>query len=121
MKRYPVELRRQIMREMAEGLSETDVILKYGVSLPTIRRWQQKQEEIGICVPGARPGPPRLIDRADEEPLLMQLRERPNGTLAEHCDAWERATGIMVSASTMSRALRRLGWRGRKGRRHEGS
>ena len=40
----------------------------------------------------------------------------PDATLAEHCARWEREQGVRVSAATMSRALRRLGWPLKKSR-----
>jgi transposase len=42
--------------------------------------------------------------------LWNQLKEHYDATLEKHCLLWERKQGVKVSISTMSRAIRRLGW-----------
>lgn len=115
MKPYPVEFREQVLRAMAEGLSTEKAARRYGVSVATIMRWQRQREEAGNVEALPHPGRPRLIAEASEVKLHVQLLRLPEGSLAEHCAAWADATGVMVSPCTMSRALRRLGWRGRRG------
>jgi transposase len=42
--------------------------------------------------------------------LWKQLQEHDDATLDQHCQLWEIKQGDKVSISTMSRAIRRLGW-----------
>ena len=42
--------------------------------------------------------------------LWKQLEEYYGATLERHCQFWEIKQGDEVSISTMSRAIRRLGW-----------
>jgi transposase len=42
--------------------------------------------------------------------LWKQLEENDEATLERHCELWEERGGAMVSVSTMSRAVRKLGW-----------
>jgi transposase len=52
--------------------------------------------------------------RAD---LLPQLEAHPDATLEEHARLWERAQGMVVSPSTISRVITRdLGWTRKKSR-----
>ncbi len=58
------------------------------------------------------PGRTPSICRTAEErrALWRQLEENREATLERHCQMWERARGVGVSVSTMSRAVRKLGW-----------
>ena len=42
--------------------------------------------------------------------MWKQLEEHNAATLERHCLLWERKHNVKVSISTMSRAIRRLGW-----------
>ena len=42
--------------------------------------------------------------------MWEQLEENDEATLARHCELWEERGGARVSVSTMSRAVRKLGW-----------
>ncbi len=54
---------------------------------------------------------PRIGASAGERRALWrQLEARPEATLEEHRQLWERERGVRVSVATMSRAIRRLGW-----------
>ncbi|MDP9457301.1 MAG: hypothetical protein M3Q60_16320 [Actinomycetota bacterium] len=47
--------------------------------------------------------------------LWKQLEENQEATLERHCELWENERGVRVSVSTMSRAVRKLGWTFKKG------
>jgi transposase len=49
-----------------------------------------------------------------EAGLQAQLEKAPDATLQEHCQVWEKETGIRVSSTTMSRAIERLKWTRKK-------
>lgn len=48
--------------------------------------------------------------------LWSQLEENDEATLKCHCELWENKRGVRVSVSTMSRAVRKLGWTFKKSR-----
>ena len=50
----------------------------------------------------------------DPEALRAQVEEHNDATLAEHCLMWEQTHGVRVSAGTMGRRLRQLGWTRKK-------
>jgi transposase len=82
----------------------------FGVSLETIGRWlRRSRREAAEVTPRLSPGrTPSILHSAEERRALWrQLEEHSEATLEEHR---ERARGVRVSVSTMSRAIRRLGW-----------
>ena len=86
MKSCPVELREQIVRKLAEGVSETELVLECGVSPPTIWKWRRQWEEKGNVAPQPRASRQRIIEHSDEDTLLWQLLAPPDGSLTEQCD-----------------------------------
>ncbi len=48
--------------------------------------------------------------------LWKQLEENDEATLERHCQMWESERGVKVCVSTMSRAVRKLGWSFKKSR-----
>lgn len=46
--------------------------------------------------------------------LIAQLEAHTDATLETHCQLWEQIHGVRVSRSTMSRAIRRVGWARKK-------
>jgi hypothetical protein len=42
--------------------------------------------------------------------LVAQLETYPDSTLEAHCQLWESTHGMWVDHTTMSRAIRRVGW-----------
>ncbi|MDP8952886.1 MAG: hypothetical protein M3N18_11765 [Actinomycetota bacterium] len=52
-----------------------------------------------------------LATLEEKKALWRQLEENDDATLVRHCELWEQKTGVAVSVSTMSRAIReKLGW-----------
>jgi transposase len=46
--------------------------------------------------------------------VQAQLENAPDATLQEHCQVWKAASGVKVSISTMSRAIRQVRWTRKK-------
>lgn len=109
MKQYSSDLRERALRQVDAGRPVGEVAELFGVHRTTLRRWGWRARA-GEAAPRPRPGRTPKIGRPDRPRLLAQVAAAPDATLAEHCAAWERATGVAVSAATMCRALRRLGW-----------
>lgn len=110
MKQYPADFRDRLLRALDAGLPRAEAARAFGVTERTIQRWQRRRRETGGVAPAPRPGRPARIGPAAAPVLAAQLRAAPDATLAEHCARWAAATGVAVSAPTMSRAVRRLGW-----------
>ncbi len=116
MKQYPADFRDRLLRALDAGLGQAEAARTFGVPDRTIRRWRQQRREWGSVAPRSRPGRHRHIGVAAEAALLTQVQAAPDATLAEHCATWAATTGVALSASTMSRALRRAGWPLKKSR-----
>jgi transposase len=112
MKPYSQDLRERVVKAVDEGLSRGEIVKLFGVSEATIKRYLKQRRETGKLAPKPIPGyPPRKVG-ALQKGLRPQLEAHPDATLEEHCRLWEAETGVKVSISTMSDAIRR-GARGR--------
>jgi transposase len=112
MKTYSLDLRERALAAVDRGVPRQETVGIFGVSLATLKRWLKRREETGSSASSGRPGMRRLVgaDAEERRALWCQLEENPEATLEEHRQAWERERGVRVSISTMSRAIRRLGW-----------
>src|SRR5258708_5898304 len=114
MKPYSQDLRERVVKAVDEGLSRSEIVHLFGVSEATIKRYLKLRCETGSLAPKSIPGyPPRKIG-ALQKGLQPQLEAHPDATLEEHCRLWEAQTGVKVSISTMSDAIRRLKWTWKK-------
>jgi transposase len=117
MRAYSEDLRVRVLAAVDGGLPRAEAARRFGVSLPTIKRYLKLRRETGGLAPRPRPGQPSRKAAALRAGLLPQLEAHPDATLAEHCALWEATTGERVSPATVSRAIARLfGWTRKKSR-----
>jgi transposase len=91
----------------------------FSISLTTLKRWLKMSREGKDLSPGISTGRRRRILLTPQEQRLLwdQLEENDDATLERHCELWEEKTGVRVSVSAMSRAIRgKLGWSYKKRR-----
>jgi transposase len=112
MNAYSKDLRVRVLAAVDRGEPRREVVRVFGVSSATLGRWLRRRRETGDVAARPSPGRTPSISRSPEErhALWRQLEENPEAKLEEHCELWERGRGLRVSVSTMSRAIRRLGW-----------
>jgi len=114
MKPYSQDLRERVVKAVDEGFSRSEIVKLFGVSEATIKRYLRLRRETGSLAPKPIPGyPPKKLG-ALQKGLRPQLEAHPDATLEEHCRLWEAQTGVKVSISTMSDAIRRLQWTRKK-------
>jgi len=116
---YSKDLRTRAVDALERGIPRKDVVETFSVSLRTLKRWLSKRREGEDLSPGTSTGRKRrILSTAEEEGLLWeQLEEHDDATLERHCEMWEHKTGVRVSISAMSRAIReKLGWTYKKRR-----
>lgn len=116
---YSKDLRTRAVAAMDRGTSRREVVEIFSISLTTLKRWLKIRREGKDLSPGTSTGRKRRILATLEEKrqLWKQLEENNEATLERHCELWEQKTGVMVSISTMSRAIReKLGWTYKKRR-----
>ena len=112
MNSYSLDLRLKVLDAVDSGIPRREVVRTFGVSMPTIERYIRRRRQTGDLVPKPSPGrtPSILATPRERRALWEQLEENDEATLARHCELWEERGGARVSVSTMSRAVRKLGW-----------
>ncbi len=108
MKPYSKDLRLRVLAAVDRGVPREEVAKTFSVSVPTIKRWLKLRRETGDLEPKPIPGRPRHKGTALQEWLPSQLQTNNDLTLEEHREAFEEERGMLVSASTVSRAIARL-------------
>ena len=117
MKAYSKDLRIRVLDAVGRGVPRLQVAEQFQVSVRTLKRWLQRRRERGHLAPSPRPGRPARKLGPLRAGLLPQLHAHPDATLEEHCEQWERATGVRVSTATMSRVIKgHFGWTRKKSR-----
>jgi transposase len=112
MRAYSMDLRERVRAAVDRGTPRKEIVRTLRVSEPTIRRYLRLRRETGSVAPKPYPKRSYSIGQSVEQrrALWRQLEEHYDATLEKHCLLWERKQGDKVSISTMSRAIRRLGW-----------
>lgn len=116
MRPYSEDLRWRVVAAVDSGLPREEVAWRFAVSQPTIKRWLRQRRETGALAPKPVPGPEAVKTVGLAEALPARLAERPDAPLAEQCTWWRERSGLVVSVSTMSRAIAGLGWTRKKSR-----
>jgi transposase len=116
MKAYSIDLREKVLRAVDQGYAREEIIKLLGVSRATIKRYLKQRRDTGTIAPKAIPGrtPKKLgLLQAD---LAAQLQAHDDLRLEDQCRLWEQTHGMPVSTSTMSEAIKRIGWTRKKRR-----
>ena len=116
MKAYSPDLREKVLRAVDQGKSRREIVNVFGVSLATLKRYLKQRRETGNVLPKPIPGRPSKKFALLEAGLVAQLKAHSDATLEDHCRLWEQTHGMRVCTSTMSRAIRRVGWTRKKKR-----
>lgn len=115
-KPHSPDLRIRVIRRWEKGdLTWDELAELFQVGVASVNRWVALYRETSSVLP--RPhggGYPTKIPEKDLRVLQATVDARPDSTLAELRDAFERATRRTVSTSTISRALARLGYSRKK-------
>jgi transposase len=116
MNAYSEDLRKKIVDALRRGAAKTEVARAFGVSRSSVKRYAKLAQKGRPLTPKKRPGLRPKLDGAAERLLEEDLEERPAATLRQRREFLRRAAGVSVSESTVSRALRRLGFSRKKDR-----
>ena len=114
MRAYSVDLREHVVVAVEAGHRRVEVAEVFGISLRTVERYLQRQQRTGDLRPKPLPGRRREIPPEQENQLTAQLQAQSTATLERQCQLWAETTGVRVSATTMYRAIKRLGWTWKK-------
>jgi transposase len=116
MKAYSVDLREKVLRAVDQGYPREEIIKLLGVSRATIKRYVKQRRETGSVAPKAIPGrTPKKLALLQAE-LAAQLQAHDDLRLEDQCRVFEQMHGVHMSTSTMSEAIKRIGWTRKKRR-----
>jgi len=114
MKPSSQDLRERIVAEVENGETKENTATRFQVSLSTVKRYVRQFHKEGHLRPKPIPGRPPTKRTPLQAQVQAQLENAPDATLQEHCQAWKAASGVKVSISTMSRAIRQVRWTRKK-------
>jgi len=116
MKAYSIDLREQVLRAVDQGYPREEIIKLLGVSRATIKRYLKQRRETGSVAPKTIPGrTPKKLGLLPAD-LAAQLQAHDDLRVEDRCRVFEQTHGVHVSTTTMSQAIKRLGWRRKKRR-----
>jgi transposase len=116
MNAYSEDLRKKIVEALRRGATKSEAARAFGVSRSSVKRYAKLAEEGRHLAPKKRPGSKPKMDESATKLLETDAQKRPAATLSERREYLQKAAGVRVSESTVSRMLRRLGWSRKKGR-----
>jgi transposase len=94
-------------------MNKSEAARAFGVSLSSVKRYAKAAREGRPLSPGKAPGKKPLLDEKARRLLQTDVEERPFAELADRQHYLRKVAGLWVSESTLSRALRKMGF-GRK-------
>lgn len=112
---YSVDLRTKIVAAVDRDKNKHEVARTFGVGVSTVKRYVKQWREQGSLAPQPHPGRPPIISLEQQERLRAHVTEHAAAYLDEYCARWEGEMGVRVSTSTMSRAIRKVGFTRKKG------
>jgi transposase len=116
MKPYSEDLRTRIVKAVeVGGMSKSAAARLFGVSLSSVKRYLRLAQRGMSLAPRKGGGRPPKIDQTAEKLLEGDVKERPAATVAERRRFLEHITGKALSASTVKRLLKRLGFSRKNG------
>lgn len=94
-------LRSRIVLLCADGMTNSEVAGKLGISLPTVGKWRSRfaSERLGGLADAPRPGQPRTIDDAKiEEVVTRTLETKPTNATQWSTRSMAKACGLTQNA-----------------------
>lgn len=117
MDAYSEDLRRKIVEAVEERrINQSEAARAFGVSLSSVKRYVRMVREGHSLSAGKAPGKKPKLDEKARKLLEADVEERPFAKLKHRQEYLHKATGVSVSESTLSRAIRSMGFGRKKGR-----
>jgi transposase len=117
MDAYSEDLRRKIVQALQQRrMNKSEAARAFSVSLSSVKRYAKAVREGRSLSPGKAPGKRALLDEKARRLLEADVQERPFAKLADRREYLKQVAGVSVSESTLSRALRQMGFGRKKGR-----
>jgi transposase len=117
MDAYCEDLRRKIVQAVQQRrMNKSEAARAFGVSLSSVKRYTKAAREGRSLSPGKAPGKRPRLDEKARRLLEADVQERPFAKLADRREYLRKVAGVSASESTLSRALRKMGFGRKKGR-----
>ena len=113
-----VDLRRRVVEAYERGgLTYAEVAERFAVGRASVSRWLRRKRESGDVAPLPHGGgQPRKINGKQERVIEKLVLTHPDWTEAEFAEELRKTHCIVVSAVTVGRVIRRLGYSVKKSR-----
>jgi transposase len=117
MDAYSEDLRHKIVQALEQRrMNKSEAARAFGVSLSSVKRYAKAVREGRSLSPGKAPGKRPLLEEKARRLLEADVKERPFAKLSDRREYLKKVAGVSVSESTLSRALRKMGFGRKKGR-----
>ena len=117
MDAYSEDLRKKIVQALKQQrMNKSEAARAFGVSLSSVKRYAKAVREGRSLSPGKAPGKKPKLDEKARRLLEADVQERPFAKLSDRQEYLLKVAGVSVSESTLSRALRKMGFGRKKGR-----
>jgi len=117
MDAYSEDLRRKIVQAVEQRrMTKSEAARAFSVSLSSVKRYTKAVREGRSLSPGKAPGKRPRLDEKARRLLEADVKERPFAKLADRREYLQKVAGVSASESTLSRALRKMGFGRKKGR-----
>jgi transposase len=117
MDAYSEDLRMKIVEAVQERrMNQSEAARSFGVSRSSVKRYLKAAREGRSLSPGKAPGKRSSLEEKARKLLKADLQERPFAKLKHRQEYLREAAGVSVSESTLSRAIRSMGFGRKKGR-----
>ncbi len=115
MKPYSEDLRRKIVSAVEGGMPKTEAARLFGVGLSSVKRYSRLAAREEPLAPRKGGGRPPKANAAVARLLEEDVGRRPYAAARERADFLCGASGVALSASTVRRLLRKLGFSQKNG------
>jgi transposase len=117
MDAYSEDLRQKIVQALERRrMTKSEAARAFSVSLSSVKRYAKAVNEGRSLSPRKAPGKRPLLDEKARTLLEADVEERPFARLSDRQEYLQKVAGVSVSESTLSRALRKMGFSRKKGR-----
>ena len=114
---HPLALRERVVEAYENGEGTIlELARRFKVGEASVNRWLSRKRKTGSVEPSAMGGArrPRIIQDEGEKFLEQVLQDVPDSTLAELTLAYQEEFGVSVSAETVRKALKNMGYTKKK-------
>jgi transposase len=117
MDAYSEDLRTKIVQAVEQRrMTKSEAARAFSVSLSSVKRYTKAVREGRSLSPGKAPGKRPRLDEKARRLLEADLEERPFAKLKDRREYLLKVAGVWASESTLSRAIRKMGFGRKKGR-----